>query len=173
MTNTRLKERNRGFTLVETLVAIMVLVAAIAGPLYAVHRSLIASYTARDTLAATALAQEGMEYVRSVRDGNYLSGNSNWLQGLDLCAAATGCAVDPNATSLSSQIQAYATSSAALSLDTSYRYRLGTGTPTRFIRKVTVTTVSATEVEVTTTVFWTTIRVPYTVTVREHLYNWQ
>jgi type II secretory pathway pseudopilin PulG len=34
---------SRGFTLVETLVAITVLIVAIVGPLYAVHKSIAAS----------------------------------------------------------------------------------------------------------------------------------
>lgn len=162
----------KGFTLVETLVAITILVTAVVGPLYAVHRSLVASYTARDSLTAVALAQEGIEYVRATRDSNYLASQSNWLNGLTQCQAAAGCAIDPHAAG-SAQIQSFATSTAALQLDGSYRYRLGSGTLTRFVRKVTITTVSATEVEVTTTVSWVTLKIPYSVTVSEHLYNWQ
>lgn len=163
----------QAFTLVETLVAVTVLVIAVVGPLYAVHKAVTASFTARDSLVATALAQEGMEYVRSVRDSNYLAGDSNWLNGLSLCTAATGCAVDPNAPTPS--IQACASSGCApLRLDTSSRYRQSsTGTVTRFSRKVLITTVSATDVLVTVTVSWSTLRIPYSVTVSEHLYNWQ
>lgn len=164
--------RPQGFTLVETLVAITILVIAVVGPMYAVHRSLVASYTARDSLTAVALAQEGIEFVRGKRDSNYLANQSNWLNGLSECQAAAGCAIDPSAAP-ASQTQAFATSTATLRLDGSYRYRLGSGTVTRFVRKVTITTVSATEVTVTTTVSWTTLKIPYSVTVSENLYNWQ
>ena len=168
----------KAFTLVETLVAITVLVTAVVGPLYAVHKSLVASYTARDSLIATALAQEGMEYVRSVRDGNYLSSQSDWLNGLSQCMISGaegpsdyGCGPDPIGHSLET---CAASGCTALKLDTSYRYRQGaTGTVTRFSRKVTIANVSATEVIVTTTVSWSTLRIPYTVVVTEHLYNWQ
>jgi type II secretory pathway pseudopilin PulG len=174
----------KAFTLVETLVAITVLVTAIVGPLYAVHKSLIASYTARDSLIATALAQEGIEYVRSVRDGNYLSHQSNWLNGLTTCMLTGaegpsdyGCGPDPITGALEAcgpPTVSQPTGCTPLKLDTSYRYRQGaTGTATRFSRKVTIANVSATEVIVTTTVAWSTLRIPYTVVVTEHLYNWQ
>ncbi|MEA2701634.1 MAG: hypothetical protein QOE22_343 [Candidatus Parcubacteria bacterium] len=168
----------KGFTLIETMVAITVLIIAVVGPLYAVHKSLIASYTARDSLIATALAQEGMEYVRSVRDGNYLTGQSNWLNGLSACTITGaegpsdyGCDVDVSTQALTA---CSSSGCAPLRLDTSYRYRqAATGTVTRFSRKVIVASVSANEVTVTTTVSWSTLRIPYSVTVTEHLYNWQ
>ncbi len=72
----------RAFTLVETLVAITILLIAIVGPLYTLHKSVLASYTARDKLIASALAQEGLEYIRAVRGDNYLSGRT-WLAGVD------------------------------------------------------------------------------------------
>jgi prepilin-type N-terminal cleavage/methylation domain-containing protein len=174
MMNSKRTELKRGFTLVETLVAITILVIAVVGPLYAVHRSLVASYTARDSLTAVALAQEGLEFIRSKRDSTYLDPNqSNWLNGLSQCQAAAGCMIDPSASG-ASQMQPFATSSAALRLNaSSYRYNLSSGTVTRFTRKITITTVSSTEVEVKSTVSWMTLKVPYSVTVSEHLYNWQ
>lgn len=175
----------RGFTLVETLVAISVLVIAIIGPLYAVHKSVMASYAARDQLIATALAQEGVEYVRFIRDGNYLESFPNpptaWLDGLQACISSNGCVIDPNQGSVS----ACATSSGggcpalrrneAATAGTPKLYLQTTNsayTPTRFTRKVVITTISPTEVAVDVTVSWSTQRVPYSITVSEHLYNW-
>ncbi|HUY62399.1 MAG TPA: prepilin-type N-terminal cleavage/methylation domain-containing protein [Candidatus Paceibacterota bacterium] len=63
----------RAFTLVETLVAIAILALAIAGPLYTADRTLVATELAREQLTATYLAQEGIEYVRALRDNAYLS----------------------------------------------------------------------------------------------------
>lgn len=163
----------KGFTLVETLVAITVLVTAIVGPLYAVHKSVTASYTARDILIATALAQEGVEYVRFVRDSNYLEGNTDWLDGLAACQAATGCALDSYAQSIQACPSEAGGGCPALNLDTASRYVLGSGTATRFRRTVALQTVSNTEARVTVTVSWETLRTPYTVTVTEELYNWQ
>lgn len=73
---------HKGFTLVETLVAITVLALALVGPFSAVENSLFGSYVARDQLVAAALAQEGVEYIRSIRDNNYLNGRS-WVDGFN------------------------------------------------------------------------------------------
>ena len=62
-----------GFTLIETLVAVSLLVIAIVAPMSLVAQSLTTAYYARDQVAAYSLAQEGIESVRAVRDGNILS----------------------------------------------------------------------------------------------------
>lgn len=63
----------RGFTLIETLVAVSLMVIAIVAPMSLVSQSLTTAYYARDQVAAYSLAQEGIEAVRAVRDGNILS----------------------------------------------------------------------------------------------------
>lgn len=71
-----------GFTLIETLVAISILLIAITGPLGIVASSLKSSYFARDQITAFYLAQEGLEFVRNFRDTNSLknlSTNTSWL----------------------------------------------------------------------------------------------
>jgi len=73
---------SRGFTLIETLVAISVLLLSLAGPLTLAVQSLNSAYYARDQITAFYLAQEAVEYVRAVRDQNYLS-TKPWLTSLD------------------------------------------------------------------------------------------
>ena len=103
----------RSFTLVETLVAISIIMVVIIGPFHTVQTALNASYTARDQLIANSLAQEGVEYVRSIRDSDYLynranpsstqvsflagiNGNSNVPAGsLNSDCVANNCVVDP------------------------------------------------------------------------------
>lgn len=62
----------KGFTLIETLVAITLLTVAVVTPMTLTNRSLSTAYYARDQIAAFYLAQEGIEAVRAVRDGNIL-----------------------------------------------------------------------------------------------------
>lgn len=84
----------KGFTLVETMVAISILMLAILGPLSIASSGLRNSLFAKDQVTAYYLAQEGIEYVRYIRDDNYLQERSNWLEGLDDCTGTYGCAID-------------------------------------------------------------------------------
>ena len=94
--------QHKGFTLVETLVAISLLMLAILGPLSISSAGLRNSAYARDQITAYYLAQEGIEYVRYVRDDNfikkYAGGGNGWLDGLDNCivdgAGDYGCVLD-------------------------------------------------------------------------------
>ena len=58
----------RGFTLLETFVAITILMFAVVGPLTIVSKALNASYDSRDQITAFYLAQDAIEYIRNVRD---------------------------------------------------------------------------------------------------------
>lgn len=113
----------KGFTLVETMVAVTIIMFAVTGPLFTASRSIVAAQIARDHLTASYLAQEGIEYVRAMRDNEYLSaykdaltnsainptinGWTNFLSGsmpgnpgsISLCRGPTAlCTLDPRAT---------------------------------------------------------------------------
>src|SRR3954464_3392894 len=66
------KTRIRGFTLLETMVAVSLLAVAIVAPMSLTAQSLASAYYARDEVTAFYLAQEGLEAVRNVRDNNIL-----------------------------------------------------------------------------------------------------
>ena len=76
----------RGFTLVETLVAIGILSISILATFTVVQNSLQNSVIAKDRITAFYLAQEGVEFIKNIRDQNalnFLNGAStNWLTGL-------------------------------------------------------------------------------------------
>ena len=67
----QLKAR-QGFTLVETLVAVMLLSIAIVAPMLLTVRSLSSAYYAKDQFTAFYLAQEGIESVHQIRDNQIL-----------------------------------------------------------------------------------------------------
>lgn len=58
----------KAFTLVETLVAVAILMISIAGPLVVANKGLVAAMYAKDQSVATFLAQEGMELIRNMKD---------------------------------------------------------------------------------------------------------
>lgn len=86
-----------GFTLVEALVAITVLTLALGGPMTLATRSIKDSLASRNKVVAFYLAQEAIEYVRNVRDSNFLNkmsgGAPGWLDGLGYCTAGN-CYID-------------------------------------------------------------------------------
>lgn len=60
--------QNKGFTLVETLVAITVLLLVIIGPMTIAQKGIQNAYYANDQITAMFLAQEAIEGVRELRD---------------------------------------------------------------------------------------------------------
>jgi prepilin-type N-terminal cleavage/methylation domain-containing protein len=83
----------RGFTFVEMLVAISVLLLSIVGPLFLASQGLRAARIARDQINANYLAQEAIEYVRFLRDNNALTRKSQWLFDI-IPPCDSGCAID-------------------------------------------------------------------------------
>jgi len=173
---------HRGFTLVETLVAITVIVTAIVGPLYAVQQSLNSSRSAREQLVASSLAQEGVEFVRSVRDSNYIRnstapGSRTWLASFDGSTGGTSssancitadCVVDATQNTVSRTITPLYLSSTGL-----YN-QSNNGAPSLYTRTVRITAVSGsvTEIVLTVTVTWTTRGQSRSVVINERLHNW-
>lgn len=100
------KLQYNGFTLLETLVAISILVTAIVGPLTLAAQTIRSQQVAKDNLIAANLAQEGIELVRNYRSNNVLrlrkelldGGNDTladrWMDGMDECFNASGCGID-------------------------------------------------------------------------------
>ena len=101
-----------GFSLIETMIAVSILMIAIAGPLSLVQAGLFSSIHQRNQVTATYLAQEAIEYIKNVRDSNsYLKYSfpgtawTDWLKNPDggatldaICASPKGCTVDPHGT---------------------------------------------------------------------------
>ena len=93
------------FTLVETLVAIAILLVAVVEPLSIVAGSVATANLAKDQVTAYFLAQEGVELVKNVRDSN-VGGlpQQDWLSGLDGCLTVSGnqkyCTIDSTSLSI-------------------------------------------------------------------------
>jgi len=69
--------QHHGFTLVETLVAISILLLVVVGPMTVAQKGIRSAYFANEQVVATFLAQEAIEAVRSYRDNVALSVYAN------------------------------------------------------------------------------------------------
>jgi prepilin-type N-terminal cleavage/methylation domain-containing protein len=79
----------KGFTLVETLIAIAILMVAIAGPLTVANQALTAALGARNTMIAYNLAQDGMESIKNIKDNNIGTNQPNFLNNLGSSASCS------------------------------------------------------------------------------------
>ena len=157
-----------GFTLIETLVAITILLLAIGGPLSIASRGIFASNIARDQITAFYLAQEGVEYIRNVRDENNLHA-SPWLSGLSNCTSPNVCSIDAK----NKTIGACSGQCPVLLLDNDHFYNFVSGTPTSFHRSIQLTQLNDHEIAISVTIAWQTGAIPRSFTVRENILNWQ
>lgn len=72
-------KQRRGFTLVETLVALTILMLSITPSLVIISQGVFYSNYNRDEMVASYLAQEGIDLFRAIRDQNVLEGK-NWYR---------------------------------------------------------------------------------------------
>lgn len=82
------KRSQKGFTLLETLVAIFLLTLALTGPIYIATLALRSSIESRDSISAYYLAEEVVEVIRNNRDTRSLNRDANldgsdWLKNVD------------------------------------------------------------------------------------------
>lgn len=181
--------RQKGFTLVETLVAIAILSAAIAGPLVLSIKNIGTANTSQDQLVAFYLGQEVIEYVRNVRDTNLIGKNLDdtnfdWLKGLkDPCVSddmSKTCYIDVASTADEDEIVVSCNGACPnLKLkDNVYGYDYS-GSPTPFIRTVKITSPvdkNDDEAQVDVTMTW---KSKYgkdklkTMKLQDHIFNWR
>lgn len=175
-----MKKQTPAFTLIETFVAISVLLISLAGPLSIAAQALKSAYYARDEVTAFYLAQEAMEYAQAVRDQNYLTGQS-WLTTLTPCESADGsvmCQVDfpnfLNAVCANGTCNPPSLQNGPLLVDSHGLFNAESGTPSIFTRTLSIVPVTGTpdEVAVNVRVSWVSSGITRTFQISEHLFNW-
>ncbi|MBU1046215.1 type II secretion system GspH family protein [Patescibacteria group bacterium] len=171
----KLKNNNklkRGFTLIETFIAITVLLIAMSGPLVLVTKGLSISKIAKGQIVAMYLAQEAIEYIRNVRDTNILN-DRGWLIGLTDCTNfGTKCKIDSPAQTVSS---CSLSGCENLKYDpVSYLYGYTSGNVSLIKREIEINEIIPDkELEVVVTMSWQEGPNTRQFVVKERLLNWQ
>ncbi len=170
-----LQQKNKAFTLVETLVAISIFTMSILGLLMILSQGISDTGYAKKKITASYLAQEGIEYIRNMRDTEVLystTGNpwNNFRAKLASCNSGNGCGFikpppfdvfvcnNPNLCKLYINNGGYDTDSS--------------GVDSGFIRQIWAETSVSDEIKIFSNVSWTQGSGNYNITFSEELFNW-
>ena len=171
-----------GFTLMEAVVAIFVIITGIVGVMTLITHTITSAQISKDRLTAAYLAQEGLEIVRNIRDGNWLEGRSlpspestpiPWNDGIgagewEADYASQGLVDDYDGDYLNVD-------------DANGLYSYSSGVPTKIKRKITISDVidlttppdgKADVFTVSVLVEWEIAGKTYPLSAKEKLYNW-
>jgi len=178
MTNNQQPTTNNGFTIVESLVAIAILVLAIMATASAIQTGISSYIFSKDQIIAFYLAQEGFEQIRNIRDENRLE-NQPWLTGIsassgDPCYFGNTCIIDPVVSSIPTRCSAPG-SCPVLRQDTSsgfFGYNLSWPV-TIFTREITLSPINANEISILVTISWSKGIINRQFSARENILNWQ
>ena len=166
----------KAFTLIETLVAITILSAAVAGPMALAIKNVGTASVSQDQLVAFYLGQEVFEYARNARDTNILKESSFWLDGLENCKASgsAGCYVDVKNNTVTDC--GTVSCSNKLKFD-GQNYNYANGKETAFIRTVkiddSVQGVGGDEAKISVSVKWTGKYGEKTMNLQDNIFNWR
>ena len=159
--------------MIETLVAVTILSAAIAGPMVLSIKSIGSAAVSQDQLVAFYLGQEAVEYVRNVRDTNILSENS-WLDGLGDClpSSPNGCYIDV----INNAITACGRLAGCPNLDfDGQNYNYASGDNSAFTRTVKIDNLiraDGDEAKIDVAVSWTGKYGQKTMNLQNNIFNW-
>jgi len=186
------KQKEKGFTLVETLVAVAILSMAILGLLSVLASGIIDTTYAKNKIIAGYLAQEGIEYVRNMRDTYVLYDATSAQNGWNSfntkltsasCQAVNGCYFNASSLSYSVPSSKAMTNISILPCSsgscpyllydtTNGKYGYASGTTSSFIRKIRISQILPDETEIFSTISWNQGSGIYSITLSENLYNW-
>lgn len=172
---------HKGFTLIETLFAILIFSAALISLMTIAGRGISATSSAREQISAHYLAQEGLEIVRNIRDTNFVNGAS-WDTGFTACVAPATCRVTYGAGVVTPTLDPCTGSTCAVWQSNGDYVDAGFpgAAASPYSRTVTVTPVinssqasTTEEYLVTSTVGWTSRTISRSVTLKTLLKKWQ
>jgi hypothetical protein len=179
---------NKGFTMLEMIITVFVLITGILASYYLFSQIMVATSVASSRLTAAYLAQEGIEIIRNMRDTKWLQcqvgtvdtvGTDCWQVIKDTFreqGCSFGCEADyTTGTGIDGEnlLAPYNGNPLKIDADNFYSYSM-VGTPTKFKRKITVAPDPSHDdiLEVSVLIEWQDRGKDYNFTSEEYLYNW-
>jgi type II secretory pathway pseudopilin PulG len=153
--------KSAGYTLLETVIAIAILIGGAMVVYSSSAHTLAYTYNNQYRLTASYLVQEGVEIVRNIRDRNWLAGQ-DWRQGLEE-------GVDYQAQYNSFTLSVY--TGLPLLLSSTGLYNYNEGEETIFCRKINIDHQGEDKIKVTVEVSWLYDQ-GQPVRAETFLYNW-
>lgn len=140
--------KNSGFTLIEALVAVSILMVAVAAPITIAQKGLSSAVYAKDQMIAAYLAQDAIEYIKNQRDTHSINFSSKWNTlgsendgpaGFGDCIVddftESGCQIDTTELDISAAVEPFNYSSLLIDQANGF-YSYNSGTQTKFIRQI-------------------------------------
>jgi prepilin-type N-terminal cleavage/methylation domain-containing protein len=170
----RIMKSNKGFTLIETLVAISIFTVSIVAMVSLTAQGVSQTTYAKNKLTASMLAQEGVEMMRNIRDNTMLDPNAatgGWENFINKifpkCTNGAGCDINP----LDLNVLPVGWGHLYRDVDGYFTPNTG-GDATIFDRKIDVIVKGSSEIEIVSNVKWLQNGTTRSVSVTEHLFDW-
>jgi prepilin-type N-terminal cleavage/methylation domain-containing protein len=184
---------HKGFTLLEVLIAITILVFAITATFTSAQTGIQSAQESKNQIISFYIAQEAIEYIRNVRDSNGIKNvttPTNWLKDIaensnsavdDPCSVGTYCVVDTvNSTltqcpgGLNGCPYLMQNMNAGQASYLMYGQNGGSGwVNTTFKRVVQIVKVNTKQADITVTVYWSRGSFTTQFIVHESIFDWQ
>ncbi len=180
----------RGFTLIETMVAISIFTFSVLSLVIVLSSGLANANYAKKKLVAAYLAQEGIEFMRNMRDTYvlYEAPNTNGWNDFQVkiapCDESTSksCYFDDQALNFADTTQpiidvpiiecvSFCPNLLYNSSTGRYSYAVG-GNDSGYLRKIEILNVNDNEVKVTSTVYYATGSGVKSIAFSDHLFDW-
>ena len=134
----------QGFTLLEALVAVSILMVAVVAPITIAQKGLSSATYSKSQMIASYLAQDAIEYIKNKRDFITIndSNKNDWGNlfqpggFFDSCLADSYCEIDTNANNGDGEVKAYSLGD-VLKIENGFYGFAGT-TPTNFTRRIQI-----------------------------------
>lgn len=166
--NNAMSVGRRGFSLLETTIAIAILVSAIIGPMELASKSIRSASLAKHNILVSNLAQEGVELVKNIRLNNRIQGRS-WTYGLNSCGSLNGCFIDAK----DLDVRGCSANCQFLKFDDFLDlYNYDSGSDTIFRRIITTSSITGEEIKVRSSVRWSDKFGNHNFTLSTSIFDW-